>query len=145
MRSIWTSLRNHLCIDYAYGLESYLKFLFRVSKYLNFLWFRDKAQTVGKTICERLKDSLPRQLFEIAIQAAIGSKVIARETWVEIPFFSWLILEMIYLENEILKTLTLAKASNFSFIVPSGVNESKLYLFFLSDQQKMYFLVCCRI
>ncbi|KAM5337824.1 translation factor GUF1, mitochondrial isoform 2-T2 [Glossophaga mutica] len=41
---------------------------------------KDKAHTVGKTICERLKDSLPRQLFEIAIQAAIGSKVIARET-----------------------------------------------------------------
>nr|XP_048270971.1 translation factor GUF1, mitochondrial isoform X3 [Myodes glareolus] len=41
---------------------------------------REKAYTVGKTICERLKDSLPRQLFEIAVQAAIGSKVIARET-----------------------------------------------------------------
>uniref|UniRef100_A0A8D2JSQ8 GTP binding elongation factor GUF1 n=1 Tax=Sciurus vulgaris TaxID=55149 RepID=A0A8D2JSQ8_SCIVU len=41
---------------------------------------RDKAHTVGKTICERLKDTLPRQLFEIAIQAAIGSKIIARET-----------------------------------------------------------------
>ncbi|XP_017454675.1 translation factor GUF1, mitochondrial isoform X1 [Rattus norvegicus] len=41
---------------------------------------REKAYTVGKSICERLKDSLPRQLFEIAVQAAIGSKVIARET-----------------------------------------------------------------
>nr|XP_020031618.1 translation factor GUF1, mitochondrial isoform X3 [Castor canadensis] len=41
---------------------------------------KDKAYSVGKTICERLKDSLPRQLFEIAIQAAIGSKIIARET-----------------------------------------------------------------
>ncbi|XP_027456039.1 translation factor GUF1, mitochondrial isoform X2 [Zalophus californianus] len=41
---------------------------------------KDKAHTVGKAICERLKDSLPRQLFEIAIQAAIGSKIIARET-----------------------------------------------------------------
>ncbi|XP_051054151.1 translation factor GUF1, mitochondrial isoform X2 [Phodopus roborovskii] len=41
---------------------------------------KEKAYTVGKTICERLKDSLPRQLFEIAIQAAVGSKVIARET-----------------------------------------------------------------
>ncbi|XP_012864367.1 PREDICTED: translation factor GUF1, mitochondrial [Dipodomys ordii] len=41
---------------------------------------KDKAYSVGKTICERLKDSLPRQLFEIAIQASIGSKVIARET-----------------------------------------------------------------
>ncbi|XP_077877378.1 translation factor GUF1, mitochondrial isoform X4 [Ictidomys tridecemlineatus] len=41
---------------------------------------KDKAHTVGKTICERLKDTLPRQLFEIAIQAAIGSKIVARET-----------------------------------------------------------------
>ncbi|XP_062963635.1 translation factor GUF1, mitochondrial isoform X3 [Cynocephalus volans] len=41
---------------------------------------KDKAHFVGKAICERLKDSLPRQLFEIAIQAAIGSKIIARET-----------------------------------------------------------------
>uniref|UniRef100_A0A2I3NEB3 GTP binding elongation factor GUF1 n=1 Tax=Papio anubis TaxID=9555 RepID=A0A2I3NEB3_PAPAN len=41
---------------------------------------KDKAHSIGKAICERLKDSLPRQLFEIAIQAAIGSKIIARET-----------------------------------------------------------------
>uniref|UniRef100_A0A8C5V794 GTP binding elongation factor GUF1 n=1 Tax=Microcebus murinus TaxID=30608 RepID=A0A8C5V794_MICMU len=41
---------------------------------------KDKAHLVGKSICERLKDSLPRQLFEIAIQAAIGNKIIARET-----------------------------------------------------------------
>ncbi|XP_047575161.1 translation factor GUF1, mitochondrial isoform X1 [Lutra lutra] len=41
---------------------------------------KDKAHSVGKAICERLKESLPRQLFEIAIQAAVGSKIIARET-----------------------------------------------------------------
>ncbi|XP_037753780.1 translation factor GUF1, mitochondrial isoform X5 [Chelonia mydas] len=41
---------------------------------------KDKAYAVGKAMCERLKDALPRQLFEIAIQAALGSKVIARET-----------------------------------------------------------------
>ena len=34
----------------------------------------------GRTICSKLKDSIPKQLFKIAIQAAIGSKVIARET-----------------------------------------------------------------
>uniref|UniRef100_A0A670J1S0 GTP binding elongation factor GUF1 n=1 Tax=Podarcis muralis TaxID=64176 RepID=A0A670J1S0_PODMU len=41
---------------------------------------KDKAYTVGKALCERLKDVIPRQLFEIAIQAAVGKKVIARET-----------------------------------------------------------------
>lgn len=44
------------------------------------LSFREKAYAVGKAMCERLKDSIPRQLFEIAIQAALGNKVIARET-----------------------------------------------------------------
>uniref|UniRef100_A0A3Q2EH78 GTP binding elongation factor GUF1 n=1 Tax=Cyprinodon variegatus TaxID=28743 RepID=A0A3Q2EH78_CYPVA len=41
---------------------------------------RDRAYSTGKAMCERLKESIPRQMFEIAIQAAIGSKVIARET-----------------------------------------------------------------
>lgn len=41
---------------------------------------REKAYSTGKAMCERLKDSIPRQMFEIAVQAAIGSKVIARET-----------------------------------------------------------------
>ncbi|KAG8453632.1 hypothetical protein GDO86_000316 [Hymenochirus boettgeri] len=41
---------------------------------------KEKAYSAGKSICERLRDSIPRQLFEIAIQAVIGSKVIARET-----------------------------------------------------------------
>ncbi|KAL3045242.1 hypothetical protein OYC64_013494 [Pagothenia borchgrevinki] len=41
---------------------------------------RDRAYNMGKAMCERLKDSIPRQMFEVAIQAAIGSKVIARET-----------------------------------------------------------------
>ncbi|XP_053109611.1 translation factor GUF1, mitochondrial isoform X2 [Hemicordylus capensis] len=41
---------------------------------------KEKAYTVAKTMCERLKDIIPRQLFEIAIQAAVGNKIIARET-----------------------------------------------------------------
>jgi GTP-binding protein LepA len=41
---------------------------------------RDKAYEWGKRLCEKLKELLPRQMFEIAIQAAIGTKVVARET-----------------------------------------------------------------
>ncbi|XP_051930329.1 LOW QUALITY PROTEIN: translation factor Guf1, mitochondrial [Hippocampus zosterae] len=41
---------------------------------------RARAYSTGKAICERLKDSIPRQMFEIAVQASIGSKIIARET-----------------------------------------------------------------
>ncbi|HQS84625.1 MAG: elongation factor 4 [Alphaproteobacteria bacterium 16-39-46] len=41
---------------------------------------RDQADNRGRVMCERLKDIIPRQLFKIAIQAAIGGKVIARET-----------------------------------------------------------------
>ncbi|OFW90251.1 MAG: elongation factor 4 [Alphaproteobacteria bacterium RIFCSPHIGHO2_01_FULL_41_14] len=47
---------------------------------LSFIWHRDRAEGRGREICERLKDLIPRQLFKIAIQAAIGGKIIARET-----------------------------------------------------------------
>lgn len=47
---------------------------------LSFIVHKGTAYERGKKMCEKLKDEIPRQLFEIPIQAAIGSKVISRET-----------------------------------------------------------------
>ncbi len=47
---------------------------------LSFIAHRTVAEGRGRSICARLKDLIPKQLFKIAIQAAIGSRVIARET-----------------------------------------------------------------
>ena len=47
---------------------------------LSFIVHKDKAYQRGRRIAEKLKESIPRQLFEIPIQAAVGGKIIARET-----------------------------------------------------------------
>jgi len=47
---------------------------------LSFIVHEEKAYTRGRRIAEKLKDSIPRQQFEIPIQACIGGKIIARET-----------------------------------------------------------------
>jgi GTP-binding protein LepA len=47
---------------------------------LSFISHKDRSENRGREICEKLKDLIPRQLFKIALQAAIGGKVIARET-----------------------------------------------------------------
>ncbi|QEO16661.1 translation elongation factor 4 [Acetobacter vaccinii] len=75
--------------SFDYQMDGYLESdLVRISILVNqepvdalsFIAHRSAAETRGRSICARLKDLIPRQLFKIAIQAAIGSRVIARET-----------------------------------------------------------------
>ena len=47
---------------------------------LSTIVYRGQAETKGRALCERLKDLIPRQMFQVAIQAALGGRVIARKT-----------------------------------------------------------------
>ncbi|MGH0146709.1 UNVERIFIED_CONTAM: hypothetical protein FKN15_056781 [Acipenser sinensis] len=71
---------HRVMMKYLFPLNEIVVDFYDHLKSLSSGYAREKAYAVGKAMCERLKDSIPRQLFEIAIQAALGNKVIARET-----------------------------------------------------------------
>jgi GTP-binding protein LepA len=79
--------RGYASFDYeVYGYEAsdLVKLEIRVNQdpvdALAMIVHRSQAETRGRQMCERLKDLIPRQMFKIAIQAAIGGKIVARET-----------------------------------------------------------------
>ena len=79
--------RGYASFDYemkGYQQSSLVKLDILINKEevdaLSFIVHKDTAYERGRKMCEKLKKESPRQLFEIPIQAAIGSKIIARET-----------------------------------------------------------------
>ncbi|MEQ2189398.1 Translation factor guf1 mitochondrial [Goodea atripinnis] len=71
---------QRVMMKYLFPLNEIVVDFYDLLKSLSSGYARDRAYSTGKAMCERLKESIPRQMFEIAVQAAIGSKVIARET-----------------------------------------------------------------
>ena len=78
--------KGYASFDYeldGYGENDLVKLEIRVNEdpvdALAMICHRDSAEARGRGMCERLKDLIPRQMFKIAIQAAIGGKIIARE------------------------------------------------------------------
>ncbi len=69
-------------IDYRQSSMAKLDIMLNGDKVdaLSAIVHRDKAYEWGKRLCEKLRELIPRQMFEIAIQAAIGTKIVARET-----------------------------------------------------------------
>jgi len=78
--------KGYASFDYeldGYGVNDLVKLEIRVNEEpvdaLAMIVHRDSAEGRGRAMCERLKELIPRQMFKIAIQAAIGGKIIARE------------------------------------------------------------------
>ena len=78
--------KGYASFDYeldGYGENDLVKLEIRVNEEpvdaLAMICHKDSAESRGRQMCERLKDLIPRQMFKIAIQAAIGGKIIARE------------------------------------------------------------------
>ena len=78
--------KGYASFDYeldGYGANDLVKLEIRVNEEgvdaLAMIVHRDSAESRGRAMCERLKELIPRQMFKIAIQAAIGGKIIARE------------------------------------------------------------------
>ena len=75
--------------SFDYQIESYaksdiIKLEIKVNEEVvdafSYLVHRSKAESKGRALCAKLKDLIPQQLFKVPIQAAIGGKIIARET-----------------------------------------------------------------
>ncbi len=86
-RALKSRSRGYASLDYdmkGYAPSKLVKLDILINKEeidaLSFILHADTAYERGRKMCEKLKNEIPRQLFEIPIQAAIGSKVIARET-----------------------------------------------------------------
>ena len=75
---------------------------------LSFIVFADNAYPRARRMAEKLKEHIPRQLFEVPIQAAIGGKIIARET----PRRPWHRSMMVPMNSLGVKMLALTKGSS---------------------------------